>query len=196
MTYQEIIDNLENGVNFSFSRFGDGEFNCMNGKKGANCDGHEYFPNLGEALNRAWSDPRGVVAVQRLARKQFKIEGAYPDADVIHRASIDGELKSLFTVFNQRLDDLILVGPTRLRIDGCRFIEVPLKNAWSDYERVKRELSATVFMGDVVLYCCGMMAEVLIWDFYSTKYTQIDLGSVLDPYAGVQSRTYHKKLKL
>jgi len=196
MTYEEIISNLENGMNFSFSRFGDGEFNCMYGKHGANCDGHTYFSDLGARLEIAWNNPKGVVALQPHAKRIYKIEGDYPDADVLHKASIAGELTNLYVtlMFIQR--GIILVGPNHLRkLDlYSTFIEVSKKNAWLSYPDTLEEVNRSVQPNDVILYCCGMMAEVLIYDMYATDITQIDCGSVFDPYVGVKSRNYHHKL--
>ena len=198
MTYEEIISNLENGMNFSFSRFGDGEFNCMYGKHGANCDGHTYFSDLGARLEIAWNNPKGVVALQPHAKRIYKIEGDYPDADVLHKASIRGELHHFAKAVTKR--NYILVGPNHLKQSGVydseRFIEVPLKNAWLSYPDILEEVNRLVKPNDVILYCCGMMAEVLIYDMYATDITQIDCGSVFDPYVGVKSRNYHHKLKL
>ena len=196
MTYDDIIHNLYQKKNFSFSRFGDGEWNCMLGKHGANCDGHTYFSDLGEALQKAWDEPRGVVAVQRLAREQFKIEGDHPDADVIHRASINGELDSLFTALSDK--DVVLVGPKHLSKLGYPWTHVitDTKNAWMQHRSVKTTLQMWLDMDVVILYCCGMMAEVLIWELYNENFTQIDIGSAFDPYVGVKSRMYHNKLKI
>ena len=193
MTYSELINNLEQGVNFSWSRFGDGEFNCMYGKKGCNCDGHIYFDTLARRLTKAWNDPRGVVAVQLLARQIHNILGDYPDADILHKASIDGKLHYLLTALEGR--NIILVGPDHLKsMEFDRFIAVRTKNAWMEYPNTLEEVNRLVQPNDVVLLCCGMMAEVLIWDMYSEDITMIDCGSVFDPYCGVKSRKYHHKL--
>jgi hypothetical protein len=199
MTYQELINKLNNREPFSFSRFGDGEFACMLGKSGANCDGHEYFPDLGERLNQAWNDPKGIIGTQRYGQAmypQFTHTGI--DADILHKASINGELDLLVNTLDARRYDIIMIGPSRLRgaILCSTFIEVPLKNAWEKYDYTLERLRFHVQKWDIILYCCGMMAEVLIHDMYSDDITQIDCGSVFDPYVGVNSRMYHKKLKL
>ena len=45
---------IENGDNFSFIKFGDGEFLCMGGDSGKNCDNHPYSKDLGDKLFAAW----------------------------------------------------------------------------------------------------------------------------------------------
>lgn len=197
MTYKEIINKIENGQHFSFSRYGDGELSCMFGKKGHNCDGHEYFEDLGLRLNEAFLDPRGVIGMQRLGYEMYKDQlgpNIWADADVFHKASMRGELKELFDLLIWL--NVIIVGPHHLRKLEIykHFIEVPLRNAWKDYDNIREQVKRNIDPGDIVLYCCGMMSEVLIWDMYSDDITQIDIGSALDPYVGVRSRNYHKKL--
>src|SRR5688572_2860694 len=100
VTFERMCKMLKEGENFKFARFGDGEFNCMFGKVGHNCDGHEYFPDLGTALNNAfYSDPQYMVGIQPLSvqgglYQRAIIHSNGPkniyDADVLHSASIDG----------------------------------------------------------------------------------------------------------
>lgn len=195
MTYQEIINKLNDNEQFSFSRFGDGEFNCMRGKEGSNCDDHTYFKDLGVKLALAWNEPRGVVALQRYAKEIYAIDSDLPSADVLHHASMESGLKSFFEALRGRT--VILVGPQHIHFDFIHYkVLVTLKNAWLLKEYVQKELKPFLVKNNVILYACGMMAEVLIWENYSDDYTQIDVGSVFDPYCGVISRQYHKKLKL
>ena len=46
---------IKNKINFSFIKFGDGEFYCMMGETGANCDQHVYSQELGTKLINAWN---------------------------------------------------------------------------------------------------------------------------------------------
>ena len=46
---------IESNQNFSFIKFGDGEFLCMMGEQGANCDMHPYSKHLGDRLIAAWN---------------------------------------------------------------------------------------------------------------------------------------------
>jgi hypothetical protein len=201
MTYEKLINNIQNNVQFSFSRFGDGELNCMYGKTGANCDGHIYFDDLGQALTKAWNNPRGIIAMQRYGYEMYKGtlgDNIWANADIIHKASINGDLDKFRDVLNDKRNNIILVAPARLKpVIPCRtFIDVPLKNAWKQHDYILERLKFHVQKWDIIIYCCGMMAEVLIHDMYDQKITQIDAGSVFDPYCGVKSRNYHHKLKM
>ncbi len=194
MIYDEMISNIESFKNFSFSRFGDGELNCMRGKQGYNCDKHEYFPDLGVALNKVWNNPKGIIAMQSLGyriHKSWLGKHRWPDADVLHHASMAGDLERFMDVLKDRM--VIVVGGPHLRALGVddHFIEVNKRNAWKGYADMLNALRKCVFRNDVVLYSCGMMAEVLINDLYRENITESDAGSVVEPYVGSKSRKYH-----
>ena len=50
LSFDTIIDDIESGQHFSLARYGDGEFNAILEKPGANCDGHAYYPSMGLEL--------------------------------------------------------------------------------------------------------------------------------------------------
>lgn len=54
-TLQYWTDLINNNNNFSFIKFGDGEFYCMMGEQGNNCDLHPYSRELGIKLIEAWN---------------------------------------------------------------------------------------------------------------------------------------------
>ena len=53
----DYVDKLKRNVPFSFSRYGDGEWNAILGKPGMNCDGHEFFPEMGKLLKQTVLNP-------------------------------------------------------------------------------------------------------------------------------------------
>ena len=197
MKYDDIIHNIDNYIDFSFSRFGDGEMFCMEGKEGMNCDRHEYFPDLGKALRNVLKNPKGVMGLMPKAEKLRSCSVDWVDGRCFCDALIDGDLDRFMEALRYRY--IIVVGPWHLRnlkyIDD--FIKVPYRNAWLEYDRIKDEIeSAKATNTDVIIYACGMMAPVLIHALYNKNITQIDVGAVFDPYCGVHSRLYHKDLKL
>lgn len=201
MNYYELVLRLNTRKQFSFSRFGDGEFACMFERGDQNCDGHLYFKSLGLALNAVIQDPKGVMGLQSLGYGIFKdkidkLKIEWVDADIMHQASIDGELSQMIYALKHR--NVTMVGPNHLRelTFYDRFIEVPLRNAWLDHKFILKEIDKITLPGHVIVYSCGMMAEVLIHEMYSERITQIDAGSVFDPYCGVKSRKYHYKLNV
>lgn len=208
MTYEQLLNKLIEGENFSFSRFGDGEINAILGSKQPhNCDKHRYFRDMGERLrNIIFSKPKYIMGLQGLAQRQRENDWQFQelikdidwvDSDIIHRASIKGDLKGLFKALAKR--DVILVSKgglmgIGLHIPIIKHILINEKDCWLDYkgtlERIKDNIQSDV----VILYCAGMPAEVFIDDIYNEfkDVTQIDIGSAFDPYCGYSIRSYHK----
>jgi len=200
-TFETMCENLRNGVNFKFARYGDGEIFCMDGKIGRNCDKHEYFPDLGLALHRSLEDVNYMVGIQPLSVSQG-LQKDYFDgmtlynADVLHNASIKGLLQEFLEYTGWR--KVILVGPKHLEVLWEYMILIPDLNCWTEYPKIKKILHSRL-RGErnwVVLLCASMMSEVLINDFKNSPHTFIDMGSVLSPYAGVKNRRYHQTLEI
>lgn len=202
-TFKNICRMLRERKNFKFARYGDGEINCMMGKIGRNCDSHEYFPDLGQALHRSANNADYMVGIQPLSVERWPgiVEQMFPytlfNADVLHSASIDGHLGEFMESLAGR--HIILVGPTHLaNLFDCVHILTPSLNCWLSFEEICQQIDYHLegFEGAVVLLSCSMMAEVIIDRFKDEYHTFIDTGSVFDPLVGVKSRKYHHKLKL
>jgi hypothetical protein len=205
-TYAEICAMLETNLPFKFARYGDGEFNCMFGKVGRNCDGHEYTPELARRLYQALKNAYYMIGVQPLALTLYQEKIRYlidhkldvvVNADVLHNASIDGTLPQFIKALDRRY--VILVGPAHLsKFFNAVHIVIPEVNCWTMYEETKKQLAFHLEESKeaVVLFAASMMSEVLIDDFKLTNHTLIDVGSCFDPYCGVKSRRYHHKLAL
>jgi|SaaInlStandDraft_2_1057019.scaffolds.fasta_scaffold111739_2 hypothetical protein len=218
LTYEDIVNKLRNKEPFSFSRFGDGEFNAMLGKSGQNCDGHKYFKDMGAALVNVLDEQRPdqqyYLGMQNLAKRLNGDNKAFQEltdgidwcnADVIHYQNIKhNNLDELLDALKDRI--VTLVGPLHLMeladANGWQFFKIPDKNCWIEYPTIHDYVndSEAIEEGGVVLYCASMMANVIIDDFaihrFSHWLTQIDIGSAFDPYVGKLSRSYHKKMKL
>lgn len=206
-----ICDKLRKQEPFSFARYGDGEWNAIYGKQGCNCDGHEYFENLGVNLKYAVESQCGInsiimglqpltIASQRIVdiHKDFPNIN-WVDADSIHNASIDGRMDQLFDALKDR--NVILVGPQHLRqIANWYMIFVKPVNCWLHYQTTLEDITSEINRTDkpVVLLCASMMSEVLIDEIHGCfdDATCIDIGSAFDPYVGVKSRRYHHKLTI
>ncbi len=206
MNYEELCQKIVDKDNFSFSRWGDGEWEALLGYKGKNCDGHTYFPEMGMKLLQIVSNPaRYYFGLQNFAKKTLGNElvpylskQSWVNSDMLHHASIKGQLHQFFDALNTRR--VVIVGPDRLQglkaFDWERLIHIPTKDCWMGYPGVKERL-ADIEEDTVVLYCASMMSNVLIddtWDFHEDTITQIDCGSLFEPYIGVANRTYHKRL--
>lgn len=209
ITYARIIDNLKSHRPFKFSRYGDGEWNCIFNKQGVNCDGHKYFPDLGQSLRRViLSEPKYIVGMQPLSMSYERSEQIkqlctglkinWVNADVLHNASIDRVLDKFIFSLDGRY--IILVGPPHLYnfFNHCVHIAIPTVNCWLEYENVRQQIEFHIegVNDAVVLLAASMMSNVIVDDFAGYPHTFIDVGSVFDPYCNVRSRRYHHKLKI
>ncbi len=189
-TYKTIVDNLKSRTPFAFSRWGDGEINAVLGKKGSNCDGHEYFVNMGLKLRAIlYNDQPYMMAVGPLAAKIH--HAVLPDIDwhnaaALADASIKDGMKDFFEVLRmrQRKDQVVTVGHEALVMLNFSHIWTPPEDAWLSYPDTLTGIRDYCHRTKdaVVLLCCGMMSGVMLHELYKEGVTVIDAGSVLDPY--------------
>lgn len=218
LTFNEICYRLKVGQNFTYSRFGDGEFNAIFGVKGENCDKHQYFPDMGRELATilASKPPYEIGLLLDLKDQEYETKittwlwdhGIHPDnitynySGVFHIALKLGLMPEMFQALKDRR--VLLVGPWHImkikdRIDYELLIEVSPRNCWLDSDLVMSELDQQIRKNTVVLFCASMAANVWIhrfWKMYKNSVTLIDLGSGIDPYCGVFQRSFHHKAKL
>lgn len=217
MNFDQFFEIIRDEKPIAFSRFGDGEWNCIlspNDAKG-NCDGHKYFQSLSSQLREVIRMYAGFnsyylgmqnFAIQRMGDRiqsylqsvnQFSIE--WIDADVFHKASIKSRFKEFIDLV--RTKETIIVGPAYLRKLDCysHFVEIPEKDCWLEKDRILSEIKSIILSKEgykVVLFSASMASNVMINDmaFFEEKHAYLDMGSVFDPYVGKSTRSYHKKL--
>jgi hypothetical protein len=207
----EFIQKIKAREPLSFSRWGDGEWKAVFDSPGANCDGHEYFPDMNEALRQVLiSQPKYIMGMQNFAVRrmgdqieQFLLDHDlnidWKNADVFHHASIKGRFDSFIESLKESESRVFLVGPECL--NGLKFIDhfikVSDKNCWKDRAFVVKTLDYQLTGSDhaIVLFCASMASNVMIDDLYKhdgPKHTLLDMGSVFMPYVGIANRSYHK----
>lgn len=201
MTYEDIVKSIEEGKHFTFLRIGDGEMLCADGVSGENCDGHRYYPDLGKAIFSVLKRKREniVMGLQPDTHGLYHNKAPYPqewvNADVLHNQSEKGGLVEFMDALKGK--DVTIVGASHLKELGFNRIPTPNKNAWLQYETIQKKVEKVAKKGNqVILFSCGMLKVPLI-EWVSRTYpnnTYIDTGSVFDPYCGVNSRSYHKKV--
>jgi hypothetical protein len=205
--FPRICEDLAAGRPFAFSRFGDGELRAIAGREGANCDGHQYFPDMGERLRQILaSEPRYLLATLPRLFVEYKEEIAKLAGNVTWVCSLcmrDAVAEGRFAQFFEALRSrrVVLVGPPHLRPVAERqswsILEVAPKNCWLEYPVVKQaSIEQAEGAEAAFLFCASMMSNVLIDDLHrlDPRHAYVDVGSALDPYAGVKSRPYHDHL--
>jgi hypothetical protein len=209
MPLSYYVSMLAAGAPFSFSRFGDGEWNAILNRPGENCDGHAFFPELGADLREALISRRPYLygmqyrAIRDMGTdiRAFLVNHGvavpWQDADVFHYANNDG---SLFPLVKQlRAMKVVVIGPAHLRAMNSavfpyeHFIEIPLKNCYLSRENIEQQVRAFygVFGPAVFAFSASMTTNVLIHRLFPLMGASswlIDFGSLWDVYVGVKSR--------
>jgi len=213
VSLRAIVRRLDAGTPLVFSRWGDGEWRCVLGYSGRNCDGHPYSLALRVALSRVLeARPPYWLGMQPFAVRSLSapieawlgrrhLAPTWIDADVFHRTSIEQRLDPLLHVLRMR--PVVIVGPSYLQslsvLPHAALIPIPEQNCYAAYDDVLvrvREKVARCSTTICVAVSAGMMANVLIHDLYVQfpQHTFIDFGSLWDPYAGRVTRGYHRKI--
>ena len=201
-----------NNENFTFVKYGDGEILCMIGGKGENCDHHPYSEKLRRELEKSfvkllrfYDDVYLAEWVDNLVKTResyINVNGLKPKfADyecflTLKENLNDKKLLNFYTLLKKTKRKKIFVGPKKLKkvttmlgIDN--FVEVPIINAFSDYDRVMDELvHIGVNDNNIYILCCSMMSCLICSDLkeINKKITLLDVGSGLDPIFGERTR--------
>ena len=211
------IDLLKSDNKFSFTRWGDGEWLCVFGAQGENCDKHSYFPEMKNGLNRALDNPKGYFLATwpvtesmmnnvwdtiqiRLQHSDIK---EWVNASIWESAAMSGNLKNFIEQL-EKMDFIIVseLSKKKLPMNYSDFIEVPETNCFLDKERIKEEmiLMSDKYKKPVFGLSASMATNVIVDELYDEigdKCWMIDLGSIWEPFLKnpVHSRSHHSNYK-
>lgn len=210
LTIEDFIEKIETQKGFSFARYGDGSFFCMQGRKGKNCDGVTYTQEKASSLLLTLRDKNITHAIGPLARsaahaeewlEAMNIRVDWYDCDVMNNASDEGRLYPLIACLRKRKN--IVCGPSHLVKLACgipilSFVECHITEAFEEVDELEMEISYRVekHQPDTVLLSAGTFASPTLVSRLHALYPQltiIDTGSVWDPYMHVFSRSGHKR---
>jgi glycosyltransferase involved in cell wall biosynthesis len=185
-----LTDCVRKGLPISFIKKGDGEEACMAGATGANCDGHLYSSELGQKLKTAFwqlekmsekrDNGRVVVNVVPFGDQRFY-------NSLLHRVDQDFHaVKEFWGAVREAEAPKTFVGPARLKpvatMLKADFVEIPLVNAFEQYDAIREQLMWHVKPGATFVFCGGMPAKVWIANLLAREQTIscIDAGSAWD----------------
>lgn len=204
--YETFIHNLTNNINFHFTHWGDGEFAWFV-KSGPKWDAlSKRYPNdahyLDSKLERIiLSNPSYFFGIQQLAIRIHgdelnKYTDNLPnkcDAASFHNASMKGTLNQFVDAVKHR--KLLLVGPEYLKkIKIHNHIIIPRDRAWLEGDKIKEKIVNRLEDDIVVMYCVSFISRIWLDELSSENITQLDIGSVFDPYCDYNCRTYHQSI--
>lgn len=202
----ELLQKLNNGENVIFTKFGDGEYACMTGSQGHNCDGDTYHSWLGDALKKAliglskktnafigrWHYSHVYEYCNALAKKHAVTIPFVSYHLIMHDdTALQFPYMHQFVEFlvNTKRKKIIMANSMNHRLkDLFRadvYIEIPCQSWSYEYETWKQALEEHVEKDAIVLIAGGLCSKVLINDI-TDRYdvTCIDIGSSFDVMGG------------
>ena len=208
------INKLKKNEKFSFTRWGDGEWSCVFGAKGHNCDKHQYFESMSEELTEALINDKGYykatwpMSVPMLTnikhlikemKEKYNLKDNWVDARVWEESAMAGEIKPLIEQLEKM--DLILVSEKSKRelpIDYKEFIEIPSVDCYLEKEKIKEEIKSLAEKYDKPVFglSASMATNVIVDELFNEmgdKCWMIDFGSIWEPYINKVSRSYHHR---
>ena len=207
---QYFIQKLKNNENFSFIKFGDGELLCMLGAKGENCDFHPYSEKLSKLLQNAfaklfkhpnvfladWKD--NLIDVRDQYINLYGLKPKFADYDcflTVNDNLKNDNLLNFYSELKKTKRKKIFVGPEKLlnlneMLNLDEFVNVPIVNAFSKYEEIKKIVTKNVDDNNLYIFCCSMMSCVLCNDLVekNNNITMLDIGSGFDPIFSEKTR--------
>lgn len=206
-----FLHKLKLKENFSLVRYGDGEWGAMIGYEPViniikKRDDEKAIDFSKKFIDVFESKPNYYIGVQPASEKMLgdRIKKYYNDlpkvvnGDTFHEMSRSIGIRTFLDIVKNK--KVIIVGPdyfNKLNFDFEHII-TPTKKVWNHYDEVKtnvlQNIGKFIEQDIIVLYSCSFAAKLLIHDVYNIyqeSITQIDMGSLFDPYCDINSRTYH-----
>ena len=210
---QFYVDKLRNGERFSFVRYGNGEWDCILDLYFRTRSGSQRFsPDLRKALITSLKTPRAGAYYTALQSQSFlqrigilpqaeawlveqKLRLGWHDGEVFTKAARAGKLRPLIAALEGKR--VVVVGPKWLMKLPFSSVFVPVRahDCWAQVDAIEAQLRD--LHNVVISFSAGPATKVLIHRLQPVigkSCWLIDFGSLWDPYCGVRSRTYHKRM--
>jgi len=198
-----LTECINHRIPVSFSKYGDGEFNCANGYYGANCDNDNYTPKKREAIinsfkymvNEAqnsfigvWHDSSNKKFWESLVSKP--VRWAQYHTILFDEQNDEAKAALYKAIKNSDFNKIIICNELLIKskklFNADHIIHVPFNN-WFDndfenYLNLIKNIICNDSRQPLVITCCGMNAKVMICELYKEYPNGIflDFGSGLD----------------
>lgn len=208
-TIEEVAAWIRSGDPFTFTRYGNGEWDLILGRGTHTGSRSQTFTTaLRQAMRETVIEHDGKKMGMQSRRYLHKLRLLQPAemwlqengiridweaGDVLHWASQRGELAPFVDALTDA--DPLFVGPEymeRIPLDGDVMV-IPSRNCWQQVDEIE-EAIRTHGQNRVVCLSAGPAAKVLIHRLRNEPMQLIDCGSLWDVYCGVLSRNYHKRI--
>jgi hypothetical protein len=212
MNYNDLINKIKSKENFSFVRWGDGELgwlfkddmmiNLFLRRKDETTKENLYHVSdlLKTSLNKSRELNNFYNGVQNMGYKMYtkQVDEMFNgintfDSSIIHKASMKLGINDFFNALKGR--HVIMVGRNYLSGLNSYYdshVVTPEKYVWRQREEINEQINKLIKKDSVVLYSCSAAANLCAVDNHNENITQIDTGSIFDPFCGHLTRSYHK----
>lgn len=201
-----FTENLNNNINFNFTKLGDGELECIRSYgsniERTNCDGHLYtdelsnnllnfvknIPNIQNLFLAKWEANDDISHYGNSILDQLNIKPTIIDYNVILPQTYNLDNDYLFNFYKSIKENTrrkIYICPEKLNlVKGFLnidiIINIPSTNCFTSYDDISMQLSNLVTDNDIIIYSASMMSKPLISQLSHLNITQIDFGSAMD----------------
>lgn len=206
-----IIECLKNNKTIIFVKYGDGEYQCANLYKGANCDGDRYFPELGEKIKKSfiylssheniligkWSTYTVFNFFENLLHIKNKKINWINYNTLINNDKFnqnDDLYRFVKTIQECNRNKIIVSNKMNIKMkkifNADIFIEIPSK-CWSlKYDYFFSKIMESLKDNSIVITSAGLCSKVLIADLVKKNKTIscLDTGSSFDLLCGRNTR--------
>jgi hypothetical protein len=213
---ENLIEKLESNENVIFTKFGDGEYNCMTGDSGANCDGDKYHQWLGASLKNSlielskkhnayigrWHTENVWRYCDQLAQKH-SIEIPWTNYHLIFNTTStfkhDYMYRLVKFIVNSNKKKVLICNGRNSRLKAFFKADVLItipSSSWSfEYSHYKNIVEKEAQKDCIILIAGGLCSKVLINDItHLYDLTFIDIGSGFDMLGGQHpTRTYQEE---
>lgn len=208
MNFEKYLEKIKNGEHFKYSRYNDGELIAIIGEtpNNANCDGHQYLPEMSKELKKAlleykfsedyvlesfkfWYDLLPHVKKILDDLKALNPELTFMSDDFIripHEQTPDKFIQLMDVLKTKKIT---IIGPKYLeelkRFFNFTLIEVPLINCYTKKDRIIDIINVlnSKSNDNYYLFSASMATNVIIDVFKNdNENTYLDWGSVWDTF--------------
>ena len=180
--FEYYLNRIRNNEHFKYSRYNDGELIAIIGNKphGANCDGHQYFPQMGKELKQALLDYEyseeyvlesfdywyNTLAHTRQIVDELK--ALNPDLCFLHtdfiRIAHEQEPEKFFQLREElKKKNLVIVGPDYLkelnRFFTFSHIKIPVKNCYLAKDEIISRISEINAIVTTIFICLAQVCQ-------------------------------------
>ena len=213
---QWYVDKFNNREPYTFIRLGDGEWSTIMGDRritsshSQTLDHSSLKRGMIKVIANAPDDPRYILSMRPGSQRagiEAWLENNTPahvqwrDCRVLYKASKFGRLFPWVQAIRDLGVPIVIIGPERHRslhgkmFDISRHVIIPNRNCWVQRERILSEAARNYDAPACYILSAGPAAKVFAWQIFRKVGEHswiLDVGSLLDPYVGKASRTYHK----